>query len=46
MAGSVLLVNPAFAADPVLVDGKGHAVVFDPVSELQRGWNAYVKSTA
>jgi len=26
MAGSVLPANPAFAGEPVLVDGKGHAV--------------------
>ena len=43
VAGSVLLANPAFAGDPVLVDGRGHAVVFDTTSKLQREWNAYVK---
>jgi hypothetical protein len=27
MAGSILVANPAFAGQPALVDGKGHAVV-------------------
>jgi hypothetical protein len=43
MAGGVLLANPAFAGDPVLVDGKGRAVVFETTSKLQTQWNAYVK---
>ena len=43
MAGSVLLANPAFAGNPVLVDRNGHAVVFDTASKLQKEWNAYVK---
>ena len=43
MAGSIFLANPAFAGQPVLVDGKGHAVVFDTASKRQKEWNAYVK---
>jgi hypothetical protein len=43
MAASVLLANPAFAGEPVLVDGKGRAVVFDTASKQQKEWNAYVK---
>jgi hypothetical protein len=43
MAGGVLLANPAFAGEPVLVDGKGRAVVFDTASKQQKEWNAYVK---
>ena len=43
MAGGVLLANPAFAGEPVLVDGKGRAVVFDTASKRQKEWNAYVK---
>jgi hypothetical protein len=43
MAGGVLLANPAFAGEPVLVNGKGRAVVFDTASKLQKEWNAYVK---
>jgi hypothetical protein len=43
VAGSVLLANPAFAGDPMLVDGNGHALVFDTTSRLQKEWNAYVK---
>jgi hypothetical protein len=34
VAGSVLLANPAFAGDPVFVDGHGHAMVFDTASKL------------
>jgi hypothetical protein len=44
MAGSVLLANPAFARDPVLVDGNGHLLVFDTTAKLQKQWNAYVKA--
>jgi hypothetical protein len=43
IAGIGLLANPAFAGQPVLVDGKGHAVVFDTASKRQKEWNAYVK---
>ena len=43
MAGGVLLASPAFAGEPVLVDGSGRAVVFDTTSRLQKQWNAYVK---
>jgi hypothetical protein len=34
---------PAFAGEPVLVDGKGRAATFDTTSKLQKEWNAYVK---
>ncbi len=43
VAGSVLLAIPAFAGDPTLVDGHGHALVLDTASKLQKEWNAYVK---
>jgi len=43
MACSVLGVGPAFAGNPVLVDGKGRAVAFETASKLQKEWNAYVK---
>jgi len=43
LTGSVLLSNATFAGEPVLVDGKGHALVFDTPSRLQKEWNAYVK---
>jgi hypothetical protein len=42
-AASVLLTSAAFGGDPVLVDGHGHALVFETTSKLQREWNAYVK---
>ena len=44
LAGSVLLANPAVAGQPVLVDGKGHALTFVTGSTLQKEWNAYVKT--
>jgi hypothetical protein len=40
---ATLLANPALAADPMLVDGNGHTLVFDTTSRLQKEWNAYVK---
>jgi hypothetical protein len=43
LAGSILSANPAFAGQPVLVDGKGHALAFVTASTLQKEWNAYVK---
>lgn len=43
MVVSVLAANPAFAGEPVFVDGKGRAMVFDTASKLQKEWNAYVK---
>ena len=43
MAAGLLAVSAAFAGDPVFVDGKGHALVFDTASKLQKEWNAYVK---
>jgi hypothetical protein len=36
IAGIGLLANPAFAGQPVLVDGKGHAVVFDAASKRHK----------
>ena len=43
LAGSVLIANPAFAGQPVFVDGKGHPLRFVTEPQLQREWNAYVK---
>ena len=43
MACSALAASPAFAGNPVLVDGHGRAVVFETASKRQKEWNAYVK---
>jgi len=42
-AGLFLPAKPAFAGDPVLVDGHGRPLVFDTTAGLQKQWNAYVK---
>jgi hypothetical protein len=44
MAAGVALANAAFAGEPTLVDGNGHAVIFDNTAKLQKEWNAYVKA--
>ncbi len=40
---ALLLASPAFAGDPVLIDGNGHPLALDTTAGLQKQWNAYVK---
>jgi len=46
LAGSILSTNPAFAGQPVLVDGKGHALAFVKVHGIKRGGYIYTPYSA